>query len=179
MKNFYAYVKNLFTADQCQEIVEIYENNKEHTTIDAPAHWKNCSTIILPDELLGVYSNIIKYNVTSINQDFFGFDLFQHQFLVYHLNTYTGNQNYNLHVDAMAGSPKDMKLTAIVNLSCEPYIGGEFTFPPFGEEGNIPEFDSQVGCMLVFPSFFAHKVNNVTQGTRRTLVTWFEGPNWK
>lgn len=181
MKHLYVYIKDFLTINQCQDIIETYHKNDKNLFLDSPTFWKHCSTKILSPQHLGSYASMIEDKVACVNQDVFGFDLFTKQYNLFHLNTYEGkdNHNYDLHIDAVTGSPKDMKLTVIINLTQGDYTGGEFTFPPLGYEGSIQEFDRSTGCMLVFPSFIAHKVNSVTSGKRTTLVTWFEGPNWK
>ena len=35
------------------------------------------------------------------------------------------------------------------------------------------------GTIIVFPSFYTHKVTPVTKGVRRSLVAWVEGPPWR
>ena len=60
------------------------------------------------------------------------------------------------------------------------YEGGDFEFdndilanPP---DKNILR---EKGRVLIFPSFLPHKVNPVTKGIRKSLVTWIEGPAWR
>ena len=68
----------------------------------------------------------------------------------------------------------DMKLTCMLNLSEEPYEGGEF------EANGIDEkikFDSGDG--LVLNSLVAHRVTPVTKGERITLTYWAYGPAWR
>ena len=40
-------------------------------------------------------------------------------------------------------------------------------------------YDLRKGEMIMFPSFLMHRVTPVTRGTRRSLVVWVEGPNFK
>ena len=79
------------------------------------------------------------------------------------------------HIDAnRENKPIDMKLTCLLNLSEEPYEGGEFKL--IGVDKKI-KFDSGEG--LVFTSLQAHKVTPVTKGKRITLTYWGYGPSWR
>jgi PKHD-type hydroxylase len=37
----------------------------------------------------------------------------------------------------------------------------------------------ELGTVIVFPSFVIHEVKKITAGTRRSLVTWVNGPRFK
>ena len=41
---------------------------------------------------------------------------------------------------------------------------------------NIP---NTMGTIIVFPSYFTHRVKPVRRGTRYSLVAWFGGPKFK
>ena len=89
-------------------------------------------------------------------------------------NVYGTNSEYDWHIDASDLPSFDMKLTCLLNLSEEPYEGGEFKLT--GIDKKI-KFDSGMG--LVFTSLMAHKVTPVTQGERITLTYWGTGSAWR
>jgi len=62
----------------------------------------------------------------------------------------------------------------LLNLSEEPYEGGEFCM--INSEENI-KFSSGMGLCL--NPLIAHKVTPVTKGERITLTYWASGPAWK
>ena len=70
----------------------------------------------------------------------------------------------------------DRKVSITVQLS-DPseYAGGAFEF----SDWPTPENSRQQGTVLVFPSYLTHRVAPVSNGTRRSLVAWFEGPRWR
>lgn len=35
------------------------------------------------------------------------------------------------------------------------------------------------GTIICFPSYFRHRVIEITKGTRYSLAAWFEGPRWR
>ena len=59
----------------------------------------------------------------------------------------------------------------------EPYEGGKFYLNPFGAELEVAEM-SQPGNMIIFPSWFHHKVTPVTKCKRITLSMWAQGPKF-
>jgi PKHD-type hydroxylase len=70
----------------------------------------------------------------------------------------------------------DRKLSVTIQLSDESeYEGGNFEFEDIKSSMN---FKAQ-GTIIIFPSYLRHRVTKVTSGTRRSLVAWFYGPNWK
>lgn len=115
------------------------------------------------------------YKCQIINKDVFGYDIDWHFHLdMFNYNVYGINGEYGFHIDATGPRKIDLKLTCILNLSEEPYEGGNFF--KINEEEEI-KFDS--GMALIFNSLIAHKVTPVTKGERITLTYWGEGPPWR
>lgn len=56
------------------------------------------------------------------------------------------------------------------------YEGGDFELWTGGGFKSLPKIK---GCCVLFPSFLLHRVTPVTQGTRKTLVLWIGGGNYK
>jgi PKHD-type hydroxylase len=54
------------------------------------------------------------------------------------------------------------------------YEGGELEFLNF--EQPIPK---DIGSLIVFPSYLVHRVNPVTRGLRRSMVSWISGPPFR
>lgn len=98
------------------------------------------------------------------------------QFTEYHA---TNSGHYDWHHDVWFKSARSYarKLSVIAQLSLPAeYQGGVLEF--FGVENPAVQFAPR-GSVLIFPSFLQHRVLPVTKGTRRSLVTWVEGPNWR
>lgn len=117
------------------------------------------------------------------NRDFFGFDIshgiFDMQFTIYNAHD---RGRYDWHFDSFFKSKNrsDRKLSFVLQLS-DPndYEGGQFEFKNFdGVEFDKNDFLPK-GSVLVFPSFFEHRVTEVTAGKRYSLVSWIEGPKWR
>lgn len=66
------------------------------------------------------------------------------------------------------------KLTAVILLSDRSeFFGGQLFVSPEGGEGEEIPFEK--GTVVIFPSWFPHKVTPVIKGCRRTLVVWATG----
>ena len=91
--------------------------------------------------------------------------------------------HYGFHHDVFFDAPvmKHRKLSMSIQLSdSEDYEGGDFEFDSsFVPQAPDPEALRKKGTVLVFPSFFLHRVTPVTKGARKSLVAWADGPLWK
>ena len=123
--------------------------------------------------------DILYQYVDFANQSAFNVNIYKKadiQYTEYHAEQ---KGHYGLHhdIDWNRNDGLDRKLSVTVQLS-DPseYEGGLFEFTEV--ESPKKETCKAKGTILVFPSYLAHKVNPVTQGTRKSLVAWFEGPKW-
>lgn len=66
------------------------------------------------------------------------------------------------------------KLTIVIQLSEPIYEGGDLVLYP-KDEPPVTGLKHR-GCAIMFPSNMIHEAKKVTQGTRYSLVAWFEGP---
>ena len=116
------------------------------------------------------------YQCQQANRETWGYDIcwdFHLESLNY--NVYGVKGEYGWHIDANnTSSPIDSKLTCLLNLSEEPYEGGEF-YTINNKEKH--KFNSGMG--LVVNSLIAHKVTPITKGERITLTYWAHGPLWR
>ena len=87
-----------------------------------------------------------------------------------------GKYDWHHDVNWNAQEGLDRKLSISIQLSDKTdYLGGDFEF----EEINSSMYFKGIGTIIIFPSYLRHRVTKVTLGTRRSLVAWFYGPNWK
>lgn len=176
MKYSWYYMGNLYTPDECKELYEFAIANKSKQYADRPASGKNVNVDIVDTDI--IYDKMRKFfnNVNLINQEYFGFELHGNPYSV-NINTYSPGQEYPYHKDALDQTVSDVKLTAILNVSYEPYVGGDLEV--FETRDVIIEPLRATGSLLVFPSFLYHRVLPVVSGTRKTLSAWFTGPHWR
>lgn len=129
------------------------------------------------------YLRNIEELIHFTNNMMFGFDLYRLTDLdSVNYNQYSSERSgeYDWHCDRNLTSAEkmfDLKLTAILNLSSEPYEGGKFELFLNGPK-HIQGLDSP-GSILIFPSFIPHRVTPVTAGTRKTVSLWIPGPAFR
>jgi PKHD-type hydroxylase len=182
---------DLFTEDEIDEIVKYCEEAPridgqigagagEKLDIDIR---KSKVSFIERNEENNWFFSRIQAASNKLNSKFFGFDievLNTMQYTVYdeegshydwHWDIYTGNALNNLE------DIKQRKLTSVLQLdNPDDYEEG---FLQLNSCGTISEVDRKKGYMVCFPSFLVHRVTPVKSGKRRTLVAWFNGPDWR
>ncbi len=96
---------------------------------------------------------------------------------------YYGNDNgkYDWHFDTFWHLPEPFhrKLSVTIQLSdSSDYEGGDFQYDPQYASPD-PQLLRKKGTIFVFPSYISHRVTEVTKGTRKSLVSWIEGPRFR
>lgn len=172
--------QNGFSIDECNKIIEqsvnypakdggIFSSNDLSDVRVSTIRWMNDQDIAL--RLWGFISDANKAFNVDVEP------LTDIQFTEYH-GTVNGKYDDHHDVDWNRNDGKDRKLSLIVQLSDKKdYDGGNFEFTEV-QNPNQHMLEQQ-GSVLVFPSYLQHHVTPVTRGVRRSLVAWFEGPQWK
>jgi len=177
----HAYRSNIYTQEECVAICKAMEQNINVTLKDMPSQTSVKTSKVGMVEYGKVKDLLSKLKDLSLdaNKHLFGFDLFQFTDLdVLLYNVYNVNEEYTWHIDASRGEVKDIKLTILLNVSTEPFEGGDLElFFSAGSE-QIVEF-RKPGSFFVFPSWVPHRVTPVTSGTRRTITLFLQGPLFK
>lgn len=115
-----------------------------------------------------------------LNKSVFQFDIsnwLQGELLLYAAEL---GENFNWHADdpLWYSRPVYRKLTGVCQLvPPTEYVGGELQIRDI--DGTVITPSRDVGTLVVFPSFYLHRVTPVTEGTRKTVVTFGTGPMWK
>ena len=110
----------------------------------------------------------------------YGFDLAD--FTEYEYLQYEDNRggHFNWHQDCLSNESRMVrKLSMSIQLSyADKYEGCDLQFQR--EDESVTESDIRLrGTAIVFPSFYYHQVTPCTKGTRKTLVVWRHGPQWR
>jgi PKHD-type hydroxylase len=118
--------------------------------------------------------------VSRVNAERYGFDVWNVADLQYTEYHAENEGHYDWHTDdsICTGEPrfKCRKLSVIVQLSDpKDYRGGQFEM----QNISLPNEIKEKGTILVFPSWEWHRITPVRHGVRKSLVAWFEGPNWR
>lgn len=103
-----------------------------------------------------------KFNVTHANQG---------EFL-----KYPAGGRYRAHVDTFMNPNEECRKLTILAFLNDDFEGGRF----FIQDGHERYYPPQAkGTVLVFPSFLLHGVEDITAGTRYSVVCWLVGPFFK
>lgn len=165
------------TPDKCEEIIQFCYKNctlQDGTVFgdNASEHRKTRIGWTEDPELMGLATGFFR----QANRDAFGVDIDYMPPLQF--GEYVIGSKYDWHHDVNweGTGPYDRKLSFVLQLSDpETYVGGNFEFQDIEQPVN---FRAQ-GSVLIFPSYFPHRVTEVTKGKRNSLVGWIEGPRWK
>ena len=91
---------------------------------------------------------------------------------------------YDFHADPFGVAGVTRKISIIWQLSDgDEYEGGDFQMTNNFAETNILEgWEEDLrkkGTVVAFPSFMMHRITPVTSGSRRSMVSWTNGPVWR
>jgi predicted 2-oxoglutarate/Fe(II)-dependent dioxygenase YbiX len=116
--------------------------------------------------------------ILRINAQFYRYDLYglleAFQYTVYES---AEGGHYGWHVDVGEKKYEPRKISLSLQLS-DPsnYEGGKLMLEP--GDGTYTAEDGR-GSLIAFPSFLLHRVSPVMAGTRKSLVIWVSGPEFR
>ena len=187
-----------FTAEECQEITKvglehqptegrIFSDEQDGATHTAKKFRR--STVRWMDRR----NHTIKWIMDRLEHGFLTANCkaFQFDLTYFHevqFTEYNGEEEgkYDWHEDLIWSSRacSQRKLSIIAQLSrTNDYAGGdvEIDEEKVGGTSQLPDSETlrEQGSIFVFPSFLRHRVTPVLQGTRYSLVSWYEGPAFR
>lgn len=171
--------KNFFTKEECEKIIDISKNNftKSHTEEEKFKTLRKSEDFWIENTkenewLYNLMSDLTLDANKEWNFDITGFtEPFQ-------LTKYEKGGKYDFHMDTgVQGCPMARKLSIVIQLN-DPseYEGGELEIKCDGGDVFV---EKGQGNVVVFPSFFWHRVTEITKGTRYSLVSWVGGPSFR
>lgn len=180
-ERLYTFYEDVLTPSDCDKLVELYTNAQVKReapyigdvegTIDTSV--RNVQRIMLPVHK-GIGGRLVSVGLDA-NYHHWKFDVTranQSEFLIYE-----PDGRYVQHIDTFINphEKETRKITILAFLSDE-FEGGKF----FIMAGNNKIYPPQKkGTVVAFPSFLLHGVEDVTKGTRCSVVTWLVGPWFK
>ena len=177
MKHVYWVWKNYLSMKNIENINKIALKNINASWNDDPARSRKTSKVNfieylkIKSELNNCINDIYTSNKNNFNSIVYPFDETTKVFY----NTYEKGTEYDWHIDGNSqNNDWDYKFTVLINISDKKYKGGKFKMWHNGTPQEIKEF-SEPGDMLMFRSFFLHKVTPITSGTRKTLTILIKG----
>ena len=181
-KYIFWYWDNILNQDQIKQINLICKKHYNSSYKDYPA-----VNVVKTADIKSIEWRFLKPVIQHVDDEWrdsnkfnFGFNLYHTSNIdVWNINIYDSKNNseYDFHYDATNDNVSDIKLTGIVNISDEPYEGGEFIIRRDNEFKEIPEIKNP-GSAVLLKHGILHKVNPVTKGTRKTLSYWLSGPRF-
>tara|TARA_B100001250_G_scaffold104153_1_gene87849 strand:- start:221 stop:976 length:756 start_codon:yes stop_codon:yes gene_type:complete len=198
-----ATLPNLFTPDECQQIINTAlndwdqresmiqrdEGNEIKQNFKEDFDYRN-TTLFIPkgrDEWLfnKIMGAILGFNnsESGYNFDVRGLaeppNVMRYQAPDINPNGKPGK--YDWHMDVGPGPvPSMRKISYSILLNPTEYEGGELCFhigrntDPHGDQ----HMESMIGSMLLFPSYMVHRVLPMTKGTRYAVVGWAHGSSF-
>lgn len=174
-----------FTHDECDRIIEIGDSfnpedavvgNDAAPGVNSSIRISQTSWIPLNDDTEWIYNRLGKI-LRTMNGMYWRYDIHGfHEHLQYTVYDGSGT-HYDWHVDNnMMTDLPPRKLSMSVQLSDpDDYDGGGLEI----SDGQIVEATDDRGAVIVFPSYRVHRVTPVTEGVRRSLVVWANGPAFR
>lgn len=117
--------------------------------------------------------------VQRMNIQFYKYELYPQirerlQYTVYHGEA---GGHYDWHVDHGAATQDARKISLSLQLSdAAAYQGCDLELS-YGD-GSVPA-PRRKGTLVAFPSYVLHRVSPITAGTRKSLVAWVSGPDFR
>lgn len=121
----------------------------------------------------------LDHAINQINAQYFQYEIYSTRSFQYTTYDASYQGHYNWHFDSIPDISRAVhrKLSMSIFLN-EGYEGGELEIC-LGNQQYPVAFKDYAGAGIIFPSFMTHRVKPVTKGIRKSLVVWFNGPNWK
>ena len=127
------------------------------------------------DKWYWVYSKLHDL-IVEANDAMWHFDLTHMREQIQYTEYYEGGGHYSWHMDCGIGIQNQRKVSVTVQLSGpDEYEGGDLEFN-LGKHMKAPRGK---GNVVIFPSFYLHRVTPVTKGTRKSFVLWVGGEPYK
>ena len=123
-----------------------------------------------------LFRKLANYAIEA-NKQMWNFDIWGYQeslqYTIYHGE---GNGHYDWHAD-LGPNISNRKLSCVLQLSeSSDYEGGDLQMNIGASILTIPR---EKGLLCFFPSFVLHRVTPLVSGTRKSLVTWLCGANFR
>jgi PKHD-type hydroxylase len=183
MKNAFMQWDDAFTPGELDAVVE-YGDRMVHQKAQLAAKVDNDADVritrvawLAPNrETSALYERIVQI-VRKLNDEIYRFDVNGLENIQYTVYDGTEGGHYHWHIDHGPHNPKPRKISLSIQLT-DPsqYEGCELQFQVSHKIGVAPRTR---GTIIAFPSFLLHRVTPIISGTRKALVVWATGPEFR
>jgi PKHD-type hydroxylase len=177
----YYYYQNVFTESEIEKIHSLGQASpvEKGSVTDSgkltETRISDVSWIDEKEESSWLYQKISSL-VDEANKAMWEFDIYGFHDSLQYTTYYGGGGHYDWHTD-VGPMMANRKVSIVLQLTNpDEYEGGNLQLN--GGEG-IVEAPKDFNTMIIFPSFMLHRVTPVIKGTRKSLVTWLAGPNFR
>lgn len=181
--NWY-WLREGFTSQEVDKIKKLVEKIEligagvtQQGVTDSRVRKSSTAWIPKTEEFGWIYEKLSLY-INQANQEVWNFDLFGMPEDIQYTEYYEDGGHYDFHLDLGNEYPLNQrKISVTVQLSeSDEYSGGDFDILIGSNPDTLPRGK---GVVLIFPSFFLHRVTPVTKGIRKSLVLWVGGASYR
>lgn len=169
-------ISKIFTKKQCENIISYHSDWPEKIEFRQEniieSNFRQCLTYIPPSvEYIPNWLGIeIFKTIKSVNKKYYNFDIGGEEFQ-FNILRYDSEGHYETHIDIGWDEVESRRKLSFSLLLSNSYEGGKLRFFGLGESTK----NLELGDIIIFPSYLAHKVEPVTSGVRWVLVGWILG----
>jgi prolyl 4-hydroxylase len=161
----YLLIENVLSEELLSKIQKYYDSNntkrQTHNTSSKNRHH------IHPDKQLEIdLDNKLSRSLFPEIKKIFNFDVNYRE--LYKICSYDAETDGRFHAHRDTPSPFQHRRYAMSLFLNDDYEGGEFELPEYNFK-----IKPKANCALIFPGICSHKVNQVTNGSRRVIITFF------
>ena len=171
--------QNALSKEQCDFLISLAKNkwDKGTTTLNPKDSGRKSDICWISDK--NIKQQITEYYWAANETAQWDFDIKDIEDI--QIARYRKGEYYNWHVDgngirSAPNSPGHVRKISMSILLNDDYTGGELEIK---EDGRNSEMPNTIGTIIVFPSYFTHRVKPVKKGTRYSLVAWLGGPKFR
>lgn len=196
----YCYWENAFSDEEIESICKLMssvmteeasvggKDQTGNTTVPVPTSnpsaRKSRVCFHKPNENNSFIFERFNYIIDMMNARWYNFDINGYDLFQYTEYDSKDQGHYTWHIDLFVGDlPRDnyfetrkLSVTFLLNEPGKDFEGGEFQF---GLESSHETVPMKKGSLIMFPSFFLHRITPVTKGIRKSIVIWIEGPKFR
>nr|QBK89210.1 MAG: 2OG-Fe(II) oxygenase superfamily protein [Mimivirus LCMiAC02] len=180
LDNYY-YFKKYFKDDEIDKIIKIADKYTKisgtvSTTVDKSYRSSKIKWLPHNEDTSWIYDKLSQLTKIA-NKNSWEFDIIGFGEDI-QLGEYTAEEegHYDWHLD-IGGSVSWRKISISVQLSGpDEYEGGDLQFRTGRYVKTAPK---DKGTVILFPSYFLHRITKITKGTRKSLVIWISGHPFK
>ena len=183
------YVNKVFSDEECDRILDNLDDDKWEEAMVGGVVERGVFTVekefrsnyqqkVVVDEV-GFPLDRIAQEISRANSELWRFDLggFADDDLPWVMNYSRQGDHNNWHVDLGQGPTASRKLGFSLQLTeGSEYQGGDLGFHRIEKSR---EDLTRKGTLIVFPSFWLHRVAPMTKGARKVVVGWVHGPSFR